>query len=154
MSPGGQYRLADIVRGTISASGFGPGGQNPGGTKSARTPASATNCSFNNGECYEFSQCGTGECCNSSNGECTTNCIHDNITDKMTTEDIAGTALAAPQGSSPSLVSSLAVPGRLLNDRHRHPGAVSVVAVHLQTICCLQRRRHALLQKLLREDVH
>ena len=39
MSPGGQYRLADIVRGTISASGFGPGGQNPGGTKSARTPA-------------------------------------------------------------------------------------------------------------------
>lgn len=113
-------------------------------------PASATNCSFNNGECYEFSQCGTGECCNSSNWECTTNCIHDNITDKITTEDIAGTALAAPQGSSRSLVSSLAVPGRLLNDRHRHPGAVSVVAVHLQTSCCLQRRRHALPQKLLK----
>ena len=73
------------------------------------------------------SQCGTGECCNSSNGVCTTNCIHDNITGKMTTEDIAGTALAAPQGSSPSLVSSLTVPGHLLNDRHRHPGAVSVV---------------------------
>ena len=38
---GGQNPLANIVsRGSISASGFGPGGQNPGGTKSARTPVS------------------------------------------------------------------------------------------------------------------
>ena len=39
-TPGGPYPLADLDRGgSIFASGFGPGGPNPGGSKSARTPA-------------------------------------------------------------------------------------------------------------------
>ena len=37
---GGPNLLANMdSRGSISASGFGPGGPNPGGSKSARTPA-------------------------------------------------------------------------------------------------------------------
>ena len=35
----GPYPLADLDRGSISASGFGPGGPNLGGSKSAGTPA-------------------------------------------------------------------------------------------------------------------
>ena len=39
MDPGGPNPLADIDRGgSISASGFGPGGPILGGSKSARTP--------------------------------------------------------------------------------------------------------------------
>ena len=34
----GPYPLVDVDRGSISASGFGPGGPNLGGSKSAGTP--------------------------------------------------------------------------------------------------------------------